>query len=171
MNDELHEKQYKLRFGVERSIRYHARMVGRYETIEKLLMFATILMGSASVTSLIWWTEYLGGVAAAIAAFLLVYAPGNKAALHRNLHNRFSDLEIAMESECTEEKLKEWTKTRLRIEQNEPPIFWALNRDCHNEVCQAWDRRDYFQKLDWWKRATMYWFRYDHADIARIDSA
>ena len=162
MNDELHEERYKLRFGVERSIRYHARMAGRYETIYKFFMFVTILMGSASFGELSNQPEIWGGFAAAIAAFVLVYAPGNRAACHRNLHSRFSDLAIDMESECTDINLKKWTKTRLQIEQNEPPIFWALNRDCHNEVCKAWDRLDYVKKIGFWKRLTMYLLRHDH---------
>ena len=63
MSDKLYDEQYKLRFGVERSIRYHARMAGKYETIHKWIMFATIFMGSASFAALNNSPELWGGVA------------------------------------------------------------------------------------------------------------
>lgn len=165
MENELSEKRYKLRFSVERSIRYHARMVGKYEIIQKTLMFATILMGSASFAALNDSPELWGGIAATIAAFVLVYAPANKTTLHISLRNKFSDLAIDMESECTKENMEKWETARLRIEQNEPPVFWAVNTDCHNEVCRAWDRLEHVTQIGLWKRMTMYYMRHDRADV------
>jgi len=149
-----------LRFEVEKSIRYHGRMAGRYRAIHRVLMFLTIVSGSAAFGDYSSTSPFLGLSAAVIAAFVLVYAPGDTAAKHRNLRNRFSDLEISMEVEHDAD-LSLLKEKRFRIEQDEPPVFWALESDCYNEVCRAWGRDKGFTKIPRWQRLTMYFLRHE----------
>lgn len=156
----LDEEREDLRFGVEKSIRYHSRMAGRYRAIHRFLMFLTIVSGSAAFADAASISHIWGLSAAVIAAFSLVYAPGDTAARHRNLRNRFSDLEISIEVEHDAD-LSLLKERRLRIEQDEPPVFWALESDCYNEVCLAWGRDKGFTKIPRWQRLTMYFLRHE----------
>ncbi|MCY4261548.1 MAG: hypothetical protein OXC91_14985 [Rhodobacteraceae bacterium] len=168
MNADCQASKNDLEFAVEKSIRYHGRMAARYETISKLLMFMVILSGSASFAAFMDKSQFFGAGAAVIAAFALVYSPGNRAARHRNLRNRFSDLAIEIQkSEDSPENLNQWKSKRLHIEQDEPPIFWALEADCCNEVCRARGQDEYIENLRWWPRLTMYSLRHSRS-AARI---
>ena len=38
----------------------------------------------------------------------------------------------------TEEQIRRWVKRRIDIETDEPPLLYALETWCDNEVCRAW---------------------------------
>lgn len=162
MTENLKEQVSDLDFGVEKSMRYHSRMAGRYEVIHKISMFLTIAAGSAAFAEFLSENSMWFGAAAAIfAAYNLVYSPGLNASRHRRLHDKFSDLAIEIRtSEKSQENYNQWIACRLRIEQGEPAIFWALEADCDNEVRRAWNRDSKLAAIGWWFRATMYIFRH-----------
>jgi hypothetical protein len=53
----------------------------------------------------------------------------------------------------------------LEIEADEPPIYWALDADCDNEVCVAWgkDKSAGLVELTRIQRLLMNFYRIDRA--------
>ena len=162
MTENLKKQVRDLDFGVEKSMRYHSRMAGRYEVIHKISMFLTIAAGSAAFADFLRENSmWFGAAAAFFAAYNLVYSPGLNASLHRRLHDKFSDLAIEIRtSKEPQENYNSWIACRLRIEQGEPAIFWALEADCDNEVRRAWKQDRELAVIGWWSRTTMYIFRH-----------
>ena len=60
----LKTKVDALDFAVEKSMRYHGRMVGRYGAIHRCSMFITILSGSAAFADLAEMSPVFGAFAA-----------------------------------------------------------------------------------------------------------
>ena len=160
------QKIEDLNFGVEKSMRYHSRMASRYEVIHKLTMFITILAGSASISTALSefpqiYTAISGAIVAIIATFNLTYAPGLSASVHSRLRDKFSDLAIEIRTNDESQiDYGRWLKIRLQIEQGEPPIFWALEADCDNEVRRAWGKDSKVIAIDLWSKFTMYLLRH-----------
>ena len=163
MTDEnLIGKTEALNFGIEKSMRYHQRRRGHYEWLHKVIMFLTLLSGSAAFASLLGCPEYFGAAAAVFAAIDLVWGPSHRARDHEILFRRFSALAIAIRTTVppTAELHAEWVRKRIDIETDEPPIYWALEADCDNEVRRAWGKDQKLVQINRWARLTMYWHRH-----------
>lgn len=58
--------------------------------------------------------------------------------------------------------MREWNAKRFAIEADEPPIYWALEADCFNEVLYARDRdRNDLVELEWYHRLAMNYLHFD----------
>ena len=155
---EASHKIDELAFQVDKSMRYHQRMRGFYDTAHRIFMFLIILTGGGALSEK---PQYAVAAAAIIAAINLVWAPSHRARDHHLLHGRFSDLMTAIHtSEWTKENLSNWTSARLKIEKDEPPIFYALEADCDNEVRRAWGRTKKMVRIHFWHKRTMFFLRY-----------
>jgi hypothetical protein len=136
------------------------------------MMFLVILAGSSAASGWKGPQPPLGLLAALIGAADLVYAPGMKTRDHLILHQRFSVLlieTIRAGASVTQTQLDEWVARRIEIEADEPPIYWAVEKDCWNEVCKAWGRDKIgtaLMKRSWRERHFMNYFRFDRADVA-----
>lgn len=87
------------------------------------------------------------------------------------LFRRFSDLAIEIRTrthEAVPPALAEWTERRLSIESDEPPIFYALEADCDNQVRRAWGRDEKLVQIGKWARLTMNWLRHKPTDFATV---
>ena len=62
--------------------------------------------------------------------------------------------------EQTRENYDRWVAERYEIENDEPPIFYALEADCDNQVRRAWGRKKKMVEIDWWSRRTMFLLRH-----------
>ena len=164
-----------LKFQVDKSIRYHHRIQGFYDTVNRLFLFVIIATGGGAV--LIGKDEALVVPSAAVlssvvAALLLVWAPANRARNHQWLHFKFSDLMIAIQTgEHTKENYLHWDADRRQIEKDEPAVFYALEADCDNQARRAWDRTDEMVKMRWWHRWFMYLIRFDHQSFPSENQA
>lgn len=141
---QMDSDQYGLFFDVRRSIRYHDRRRSFFELMHRVTAALTILMagsilfdiGKTGATA--QWLVALSVVAALLATFDMVVGYASKADLHRSLKVRFGELEMAIiagggsQSEWDTHHLK-----RLEIEQDEPPIYRALDLLCYIEVSIA----------------------------------
>lgn len=163
-NDDLKEKIEGLNFAVEKSMRYHQRRRGHYDFYFKGLLFLAILSGSAAFAEM---PKYFAAMAAIFPAINLVWGLSHRARDHEILFRRFSELAISIRTaiikkSANEELLAEWTQKRIDIETDEPPIYWALEADCDNEVRRAWGkgRDDELVPIDWWCRMTMNWMHH-----------
>lgn len=141
---QLSNEQYGLLFDVRRSIRYHDRRRSFFEFMHRITAVLTILMagsilfeiGKTGATAS--WLIGLSIIAALLAALDMVVGYASKADLHRSLKVRFSKLEMAII--ISSDNSAEWDSfhnERLLIEQDEPPIYRALDTLCHNEVVLA----------------------------------
>ena len=143
-------------------MRYHQRRRGHYDFYFKGLLFLTILSGSAAFAEFMDMSQYFGAMAAVFPAINLVWGLSHRARDHEILFRRFSELAISIRTEAnTEESYAKWQRKRIEIEADEPPIYWALEADCDNEVRHAWGRDKEMVPIDWWYRVTMNWFRHD----------
>lgn len=167
MEDQKHKDPIdKLGFQVEKSMRYHQRIRGHYDTWNKVFMFVIIILGSGAISDR---PSLFVMAAAIIAAANLVWSPSHRARDHEILFRRFSDLAILIRSsDRTATNLQAWIKQRIMIESDEPPIFYALEADCDNQVRRAWGRVGELVRIGWWRRQTMYWLRHVNAKFPEV---
>ena len=161
-DNNLRQQIDALDFGIEKSMRYHQRRRGHYERLHKFIMFLTVICGSAAFAQVLGRSEYFGAATAFFAAGDLVWGPSHLARDHEILFRRFSDLAIAIRTTVspTQESYVQWLKKRISIETDEPPIYWALEADCDNEVRRAKGKDMDLIQIKWWARLTMYCFRH-----------
>lgn len=136
---------HDLLFGVRRSIRYHARRRMFFDRFRQLTSALGVILGSATVFTLLNEMEPLyPSLAAALVTVLftidLVVGTGPAARLHNDLNRRFIDLERQMELEeipIDGHALAKHKAYRLEIEVDEPPVHRVLDMMCHNELLRA----------------------------------
>ena len=164
----------ELNFAVERSMRYHSRRRGFYDSFHKMIMFFIILLGSAAFAHIPLYLfdsnfYVLGAIVSILAAIDLVWGMSHRARDHELLFRRFSNLAIRIRTEkSSEDVYKEWVKERITIEMDEPPIYCALEADCDNEVRRAWGRDKELVKIGLWYRATMYVARWSQKNFEPV---
>ena len=151
-----------LLFGVRRSVRYHDRRVAFYDWGHRLVLFIALIAGSASMAAFTaemasgWphWVKLLPGALVSLAAALdLVFQFPHKARVHALLKQRFIVLEARMHRGQAEDKLIEWTVTRLQIESDEPPVLRVQDTLCHNELLRAMGYpKTEFKQVTWLQR-------------------
>ena len=123
-------------------------------------MLLIILSGSAAFAQAFPHAEYLAALTALLGALELVYGFSHKARDHELLHRRFTELlaDIKTHPVPDESMLGDWSRKRLLIETDEPPIYWALEASCDNEVRIAWGCEKLgLVKLSWWQKLMMNW--------------
>ena len=152
-----------LTFQVDKSMRYHQRMRGFYDMVNRVFLFIIIASGGGAATDK---PEHFVIAASIVAAILLVWSPAVRARDHHLLHGQFSRLMMDIRSgEPTKQNHQAWEARRIEIEMQEPPIFYALEADCDNQVRRAWGRTSQMVDLGWWHRHTMYLWRHDHVQF------
>lgn len=167
----LNDAQYGLLFDVRRSVRYHDRRRAFFERMHQVTAGLTVLLAGSVLFELARpgetaaWLVSLAAVAALLSAWDIVVGYAGKAGLHKDLKARFGALEMAILS--GDGSPDAWNGNqieRLRIEQDEPPVFRALDLLCHNELALAegFDRNDkaHFERLTNWQRATRHIFHW-----------
>lgn len=141
---EMTDAQYALFFDVRRSLRYHDRRRAFFERIHQATGVLTVLLAGSVLFDIARpgdnpaWLLALAAIAALLSALDTVIGYAAKAGLHRDLRARFAALELSIIAGNTSGSA--WQAhhlERLRIEQDEPPIYRALDLLCHNEILQA----------------------------------
>lgn len=158
----LDERLRALDFAIEKSMRYHQRRRGFYETAHKAVMFGVILTGSSALAGFPVWT---GAAAAVLGALDLTLGLSHKARDHEIIFRRFTDLAKNLRGTATptEDDWRGWCAKRVEIESDEPPVYWALEADCHNEVARAWgrDKPENMARLTKPQRVLMHLWRFE----------
>ncbi len=141
---DMNDDQYGTFFAVCRSVRYHDRRRAFFELLHRgsagltVLLAGSVLFDLARPGESASWMTCLAVVAALLASFDIVIGYASRANAHIDLKRRFGELEMAIiEGGDDEETWKKHQLKRLQIEQNEPPIFRALDVLCHNELLRA----------------------------------
>lgn len=172
---DMNDAQYGLLFDVRRSVRYHDRRRAFFERMHQVTAGLTVLLAGSVLFDLARpgetaaWLASLAVVAALLSAWDIVVGYAGKASLHKDLKARFGALEMTMLSgDGSPDAWHGFQIERLRIEQDEPPVFRALDLLCHNELALAegFDRNDkaHFEHLTRWQRVTRHIFHW--ADLA-----
>jgi hypothetical protein len=155
---------YRLSFDVEKSLRYHQRRRRHFDWLHRLIMLGIILCGSAAFADTAGRPEWFGLAGAVLAALGLVFGFLHSARDHQELHRRFTDLAKAIRTAAdpTADDLRRWTRERLDIESDEPPIYWAVEASCFNEVALARGHNaDMLVRLTWPQRLLMHWLPFE----------
>ena len=148
-----------LAFQVDKSMRYHQRMRGFYETGHRVFMFMIISTGGGALSEK---PQYAVAIAAAVVAINLVWSPSHRGRYHYLLQGRFSDFMIAIRTgDWTSEHLDVWKTSRLTIEKDGPKIFYAIEADCDNEVRRPWGRTTKMIHVGFWGKHTIYILRHN----------
>ncbi len=152
-----------LKFAIEKSLRYHQRRRGFFDAMHNAIMFGVIICGSAAFAG--ESPKLAGAIAALIGALDLVFQFSHKARDHQSLFQRFSELNLAVATfEVSHSKeIDDLVAKRLKIEADEPPVFWALEADCDNETAIAWGRNKSsgLIRIEWHQRLFMNFWRFD----------
>ena len=116
-----------LAFQVDKSMRYHQRMRGFYDTGHRVFMFMIISTGGGALSEK---PQYAVAIGAAVVAINLVWSPSHRGRDRHLLQSCFSDLMIATRTgDWSSEHLDIWKTSRLTVEKDEPTIFYALEAD------------------------------------------
>nr|DAH57964.1 MAG TPA: SMODS and SLOG-associating 2TM effector domain family 4 [Caudoviricetes sp.] len=171
-----------LKFGVRRSCRYHDRRRAYFDTLHKITNVLTILLAGSVVFSIAHegskdpsWLIGIALLASLLSAVDLVVGYAQKANLHRELKIRFAQLEIDILTGGEDKAaLREFTKARLTIEKDEPPVYRALDILCQNEllIADGYEGEEYEElmgRLASFERMTAYVFRW--SDVAAVQQA
>lgn len=141
---EMTDAQYALYFDVRRAIRYHDRRRAFFERMHQLTGVLTVLLAGSVLFDIARpgdnpaWLLALAAIAAILSAWDIVIGYAGRAGQHRDLKARFAALEIAIVASNADASTWQAHHTeRLRIEQDEPPIYRALDLLCHNELMRA----------------------------------
>ncbi len=164
----------KLRFGIQRSTRYHNHRRRFYELWNSATVTVAALGGSSvAVTSFVerigglWWLPgVLGVIIGLLAALDIGIGTAKSANLHTDLARRFIRLEqrLAHGRELSDEELADATRERLEIEADEPTALLLLDVICHLELLRSQDDRRTFPTIPRWRRKTIHWLsHYDYA--------
>lgn len=166
---------FKLLFNVRRSIRYHDRRRAFFERMHQITGVLTILLAGGVWFELAgsgepaWWLKLIGLVAAVFSAIDIIIGYARQANRHADLRRRFCALEIAVNTGG--KPVADYANDRLAIEQDEPPVYRALDLLCQNEqlVAQGYSRADpgdksHFSDLKWYEALTAHLYRWP--DIA-----
>ena len=154
----IKDEHHKLLFGIRRSVRYHSRRQQFYEQFHQLVIFTSVLLGSATIGIFAGslapdWPLYIKLLPAVLVTVLsaadLVIGTIQKAWKHANLCRQFIELEQELEHiDIDDNVIAVVTKKRLSIEMTEPPILKVLDTLCHNELLRAMGyERDQYIKV------------------------
>jgi hypothetical protein len=172
----MNARRRALLFDLDKSIRYHQRRRAFFDRLHKGTMLIAILSSTAIVADLahtlpFWITLAFAGLLAVTAAADLVVGYSRAASDHHELARRFVDLTVrARTADGT--ALMECEDERLRIERDEPPIFWALEADCYNEALRARDGLDkpgYLRVVPTWMAWLKNLIRFESVDFPHRD--
>jgi hypothetical protein len=163
--DPLDKKWRDLKWGVERSIRYHMRREGYFGVLHRITGFVGVLSSTAAVTSFLKeWDSFgiaFGLLVALISGLDLVLGFAKMERTHYELRRRFYDLLGTMQTVVTAEAFVNATRERFNIEKDEPPVFRALDIACHNELMRAQGKLKsdpkytaHYYDIDWFQRLT-----------------
>jgi hypothetical protein len=142
--ESIEGKLHALSFSVQLSARYHARRQAFYGRWRRFTAACSAVLGAVAGGNALAngdhsITAKLSLGVAALGAIDLVVGTAKMENLHRSLRQKFLALQSAIDGAAspTTKDLGRWQKKRLKIEENEPPVFHILAYQTRNELCRA----------------------------------
>lgn len=166
---------HSLLFDINRSIRYHDRRMAFYDNCRVITNALTMIMSSVVIieiasSSNVSNTKILIGLGVISAALSLVDLAiggyGKRAEEHKLLRKRFSELkQLMIVNGHKTKQLPLYKAERSLIENDEPPIYVAVDCLCHNEqmIADGYTKEnnpDEFATITFWQRLTSDFYRW-----------
>jgi hypothetical protein len=171
----LAQRRDDLLFGVRRSVRYHARRRALFDRLHRAGALASLLAGSATFLAVLGklggaeWVLWYSGAVVVLSAADLVLGFSSRARGHHDFQRRWLALEreITGAGEYDDERLADFTKRRLLIEEDEEPVLRVLDVLCHNELARAMGREDALYDVGPIQRLLAQWWDWRPDSIKR----
>ena len=169
-----YETMYGTLFGVRKSVRYHQRRRGFFESAHTAAAALQVIAGSSAVAAVVGESTTLGAAlaatAAALAALDLTIGTTRRATVHAGLAQQFAQLEREMVQHENDEQVNgatavEFRQRRLEIEEHEPPKLRVIDLLCHNELVVSTYRHEKTYPIKWLRRCVGHVFDVEVADI------
>lgn len=152
--------QFKLWFGINRSVRYHRKRQAFCESMETWSDIALVSMGSVVVALAMQDSSgsvlFAGLAIVATSALKLKLAFGRRAGTHKQLKLAFVNLQEELEDTDDDDVIRKIRAKRADLEKSEPPVMQVLNVTCHNELLVSIGRDDPKERVrvSWFQRFT-----------------
>jgi hypothetical protein len=147
VSEELSAQREDVRFHVVRNIIYHSARRRALETVNRVMTFIVILLGTATASGAMKIfgagpevnALVLGGLVTVLASLQLVYGFAVRAKDHEILQRDYYRLlaELDRKTQPDEETIANWRGRLAEIGSAEPPVMRALDAVSHNEAAQA----------------------------------
>lgn len=150
--------QFKLWFGISRSVRYHRKRQAFCESMETWSDIALFSMGSAVVALAMQDSSgsvlFAGLAIVATSALKLKLGLGRRAGTHKQLQLAFIELQEELEDADDDDIIRKIRAKRADLEKREPPVMQVLNVICHNELQVSIGRDDPKERVhvNWFQR-------------------
>ena len=162
-------------FSIQRSIRYHARRQGFYDFWNTLTNAISIIGGAGTVAAVMenspfaaHWKLWFPAIITIASTLNLVWGTSRAARLHNDLYRRFTELEREMIAAAPSEgALQNIYSKRLAIEADEPPVKFALDVLCHNELVRAMGLDDY-REVNLWQRLCAHFYSFPNSKFPKV---
>ena len=158
---------WDLLWRVRLSALYHLKRERFLDGVDKAAKLVSALGGAAAFSQVkntgdigFWITGFI----TVVATLSLVYGPSAKARKHAELARDFKRLEaevVGTGRSITEAQICKFEAQYLSIESSEPTALGALVTQCHNELAEAFGKRDDISPLPFWHRLLKNWIDID----------
>jgi hypothetical protein len=132
-------------FGVKKSLRYHARRRRFFEKLDNITKFLVVVTSASAFIAILGdkssITTALTAVVTILALADITFGFGRRSRMYQDFYRQFSELAmaIALVLDPSRKDVAELQARRLKIEADEPPQIYALERWCWNEEAEARD--------------------------------
>jgi len=149
------DPKYDLSFRTRKSVAYHDHRRSYYKTLDAAVKVLGLVLASAVFADNFGHDDWAKGLAllfVVASSASIVHRFGAMANLHDLLYKDFIQLqqELVIMQAPSKEDLDALQSKVLAVESREPPIYSALNRYCHNQICRIDEEYDYIQPLRWY---------------------
>jgi len=156
-----------LDFSVDRSRRYHNKLLAHYDNLNRLSMTFVLVGGSTTLGTLLNSTGtklpiVASAVITTVAALDRTFGFAEKARIHQDLYRRFSSLSARVKvagEHLTKEKFDELSSDNIKIQSDEPGEKRMLNLICYNEERVARAKSKIF-KIPWYIAMTAHFINW-----------
>ena len=157
--------KYRLSFRIRKSVAYHDHRRGHFAFLDAGVKILGLVIASAVFTDNFgkhFIAEVLAGIFMLVSIASIVRRFGSMAHLHESLYKDF----IGLQRELLEMKdprasdLDKLESKVLAVESREPPVYSALNRFCHNQICRIDREYASIMPLKWYHYPLKNFFRF-----------
>lgn len=148
------EPKYELSFRIRKSVAYHDHRRSYFKTLDAAVKVLGLVIAFAVFTDNFGhdaWAKGLAVLFVVASSASIVRRFGAMANLHDCLYKDFIELqqELVRMQDPSKGNLGVLESEVLAVESREPPIYSALNRHCHNQICRIDEEFDSIQPLRW----------------------
>ena len=149
------DPKYGLSFRIRKSVAYHDHRRGYYASLDAGVKILGLVIASAVFTENFGdqdWAKWLAGFFVLASTASIVQRFGSMAHLHESLYKDFISLQqkLVEMKNPTQSNLDALESELLDVESREPPIYSALNRFCHNQICRIDREYAHIEPLKWY---------------------